>query len=73
LGYQNKLPGNAPQAQAVDVTKSSVREADDTQRIHSKSTRAISSKQTLPKQQSCASNMLAYGQQPTTAIDQCTS
>jgi hypothetical protein len=52
LGYQNRLTGNAPQAMAVDVTKSSVREADDTQGIHSKSTRAISSEQTLPKQPS---------------------
>jgi hypothetical protein len=56
LRYQNRLTGNAPQAQAVDVTKSSVREADGTQGINTKSTRATSSKQTLPKQQSCASN-----------------
>jgi hypothetical protein len=34
---------------AVDVTKSSVAMADDTQGIHTKSTRAISSKQTLSK------------------------
>jgi hypothetical protein len=49
LGYQNRLTGNAPQAQAVDVTKSSLREADDTQGIQIKLTRAMHSKQTLPK------------------------
>jgi hypothetical protein len=49
LGYQNRLTGNAPQAQAIAVTKSSVAMLDDTQGIHTKSTRAIGSKQTLSK------------------------
>jgi hypothetical protein len=37
LGYQNRLAGNAPQAQAFDVTKSSVRDADDTLNVNNKS------------------------------------
>jgi hypothetical protein len=50
LGYQNRLTGNAPHAEVVDVTKSSVREAYDIQGIQIKPILVrISSKQTLPK------------------------
>jgi hypothetical protein len=80
LGYQNRLTGNAPQAQAVDViTKSSVRKADDTlkESIQSQQEYCVQNQQQRPLARNSlrTTNWSAttIEQSATTALDQCNS